>query len=345
MTHIEAATAVALDLPTILGVPLPAIVAAAIAAVLGVAFGPRIAAAIGARRARAEKPRPATSRQPSATREATRADWWIKAVAVLVLLAVAGAAAYVSFQHFYGLALDLGESHDTAILYPAMSDGVIVMASLVMVHCSRRGQDPPVLAWVALILGGFVTLVANVAHGWDGGTGSRLLSALAPVAFVGAYELLMWLVRSSAVAVPEPEPVVVEKIVRQSVEVPVEVAVVERVVARDRYEACRFDYEQSLQPGHRRLGRRPLMNTWGLTDTEVQEIQSDVDRERAEQAPIEEKPDATPPQPEPELAALADDEDADDSYGDLPLDGRLIDRATLKPVGPYSHSAQNGSGR
>ncbi len=124
-------------------------------------------------------------------------DRVILGFAVAVLLAVAGAAAYVSYHHFYGLAIALGERHDMAILYPAMSDGVIVMASLVMVYCSRRRLRVPVLAWIALSLGGAVTLAANVAHGWSGGLGSRLISALAPVAFAGAYELLMWIVRNT----------------------------------------------------------------------------------------------------------------------------------------------------
>ncbi|MER6944479.1 DUF2637 domain-containing protein [Nonomuraea sp. NPDC000554] len=120
-------------------------------------------------------------------------DRVILGFAVGVLLAVAGAAAYVSYHHFYALAIALGEPHDRAILYPAMSDGVIVMASLVMVYSSRRRMRVPVLAWVALALGGAVTLAANVAHGWSGGLGSRLVSALAPLAF----GLLMWIVRNN----------------------------------------------------------------------------------------------------------------------------------------------------
>ncbi|MFC4114191.1 DUF2637 domain-containing protein [Nonomuraea zeae] len=91
-------------------------------------------------------------------------DRVILGFAVAVLLAVAGAAAYVSSHHFYGLAIVQGERRDMAVLYPAMSDGVIVMASLVMVYCSRRRIGVPVLAWVSLTLGGAVTLAANVAR-------------------------------------------------------------------------------------------------------------------------------------------------------------------------------------
>ncbi|MGN9837185.1 DUF2637 domain-containing protein [Nonomuraea sp. H19] len=176
---------------------------------------------------------------PSCVGTGRLGDRVILGFAVAVLLAVAGAAAYVSYHHFYGLAIALGERHDMAILYPAMSDGVIVMASLMMVYCSRRRIRVPVLAWVALALGGAVTLAANVAHGWSGGLGSRLVSALAPVAFAGAYELLMWIVRNTRrPSVESPA----EEHVCQTVETVVEVERVVPVLPTDRYEAARLAY-------------------------------------------------------------------------------------------------------
>ncbi|MEV4474691.1 DUF2637 domain-containing protein [Nonomuraea sp. NPDC049504] len=208
-------------------------------------------------------------------------DRVILGIAVAVLLSVAAAAAYVSYHHFYALAIDLGERHDMAVLYPAMSDGVIVMASLVMVYCSRRKLPVPVLAWVALAGGGVVTLIANVANGWDGGTGSRLLSALAPVAFVGAYELLMWLVRTSRKAASSVTVAPVDDHVCQSAE-PVSVPV--PVLPVDRFEAARLTYEESLQPGSKRVGRRALANRWGIEIREAEEIIAEVDRERSASA-------------------------------------------------------------
>ncbi|GAA3252855.1 DUF2637 domain-containing protein [Nonomuraea helvata] len=208
-------------------------------------------------------------------------DRVILGFAVAVLLAVAAAAAYVSYHHFYGLAIALGERHDMAILYPAMSDGVIVMASLVMVYCSRRRIGVPVLAWVALALGGAVTLAANVAHGWSGGLGSRLVSALAPLAFAGAYELLMWIVRNTRRPSVETP---VEEHVCQPVETVVEVEREVLVLPTDRYEAARLSYLDSLSEGKQRIGRRPLMNRWGLEQREAEDIIAEVDKERA-QAP------------------------------------------------------------
>jgi len=206
-------------------------------------------------------------------------DRVILGFAVVVLLAVAGAAAYVSYHHFYGLAIALGERHDMAILYPAMSDGVIVMASLVMVYCSRSGLRVPVLAWVALALGGMVTLAANVAHGWSGGLGSRLISALAPVAFAGAYELLMWIVRSTRRPSDESPA---DEHVCQPAETLAEVERVVPILPPDRYEAARLAYIDSLSEGKQRLGRRPLMNRWGLEQREAEEIITDVDQDRAQ---------------------------------------------------------------
>ncbi|WP_460784094.1 DUF2637 domain-containing protein [Nonomuraea fastidiosa] len=208
-------------------------------------------------------------------------DRVILGFAVAVLLAVAGAAAYVSYHHFYALAIALGERHDMAVLYPAMSDGVIVMASIVMVYCSRRRMRVPVLAWVTLALGGAVTLAANVAHGWSGGLGSRLVSALAPLAFGAAYELLMWIVRNNRRPSQETSP---DTHVCQPTETVIEVERQVPVVPADRFEAARLAYLDSLGEGRQRLGRRPLMNRWGLEQREAEEIIAEVERERAQAA-------------------------------------------------------------
>ncbi|MER6942466.1 DUF2637 domain-containing protein [Nonomuraea sp. NPDC000554] len=254
---------------------------------------------------------------PRTTGTSTRGDRFIRGFAVLVLLGVAGAAAYVSYHHFFNLALELGERHDMAVLYPAMSDGVIVMASLVMVYCSRRKLRVPVLAWVALALGGVVTLAANVAQGWDGGTGSRLLSALAPVAFVGAYELLMWLIRSTQ-ETAEAEPV--ERVVYREIEVPVEVVRVERMLPKDRYEAAAWEYEDSLQDGRRRAGRRSLASHWGISEREAETIQNEIDDVRSPAGEKDPLPKETR-EPDPYR-----DGDADDVIASL------RDAEAIKPV-------------
>ncbi|GAA0971991.1 hypothetical protein GCM10009555_024360 [Acrocarpospora macrocephala] len=153
------------------------------------------------------------------------------------------------------------------------------MASLVMVYCSRRQLRVPVLAWVALALGGAVTLAANVAHGWSGGLGSRLVSALAPLAFAGAYELLMWIVRNTR---RPSDEVKANEHMCQPVETVIEVERVVPVLAADRYEAARLSYIDSLGEGKQRLGRRPLMRRWGLEQREAEEIIAEVEKDRAQ---------------------------------------------------------------
>ncbi|MGC5012990.1 DUF2637 domain-containing protein [Streptosporangium sp. DT93] len=266
----------------------------------------------------------------------------ILGVAVAVLLLVAAAAAYVSYQHFYGLAIDLGEKRVEAMLYPAMSDGVIVMASLVILYCSRRGLPVPVLAKVALALGGLVTLASNVAHGWDGGTGSRLLSALAPVAFVGAYELLMWLVRNARRDAEPAAPEVVERVVYRDVpvEVPVEVEV--PVLAADRFEAARLVVEDAHRVGRRVPGRRALADRWGIEIREAVEILDAVAQEFAPPAP----PEAPAPVPEapavPPAAKMTDEEKARNALSlageftkDNPPTEADLDAARLTETGKF----------
>ncbi|MFI6513609.1 DUF2637 domain-containing protein [Streptosporangium sp. NPDC050855] len=253
-------------------------------------FRERLAARLTRRRTRSVP----VAKTPASTGTPAGGERIILGVAVAVLLLVAAAAAYVSYQHFYGLAIDLGEKPAEAMLYPAMSDGVIVMASLVILYCSRRGLPVPVLAKVALALGGLVTLASNVAHGWDGGTGSRLLSALAPVAFVGAYELLMWLVRNARRDAEPAVPEVVERVVYRDVpvEAPVEVEV--PVLAADRFEAARLVVEDAHRAGRRVPGRRALADRWGIEIREAVEILDAVAQEFAPPAP----PEAPAPVPE-----------------------------------------------
>lgn len=225
----------------------------------------------------------------------------IRGAAILVLLGVAAAAAYVSYHHFYSLAIGLGERHEMALLYPAMSDGVIVMASLVLLYCSRRGLPTPALAWVALAVGGAVTLAANVANGWSGGTGQRLLSALAPLAFVGAYELLMWLVRSGHThrhTSPQPQTVC------QPTPPPPPELITVRAIPANPEQAARWTYEASLEPGNTRLGRRPLLAMWGkngaLSESDVVRIMAEVDATRT--APAATQKTTTPPLDSPHSA-------------------------------------------
>jgi hypothetical protein len=130
-------------------------------------------------------------------------------VAIAVVSVIATVAAYVSFRHQHGLAVTAGEPTTTAWTLPVLIDGVIIMGSLVMLDASRRGDKAPWLARLALIAGAVATLAANVAHGWSGGLASSLISAVAPIVLVVAYELLMGMLRRTPRSAAEPvfEPV------------------------------------------------------------------------------------------------------------------------------------------
>ena len=152
------------------------------------------------------RPAPQPDQPPRGTVAASPAT---RRTAIVVVSVIAAVAAYVSFRHQYGLAISAGEPAAMAWTLPVLIDGVIFMASLVMLDTSRRGERSPWLARLALAAGALATLAANVAEGWSGGWVSRLISAVAPVVLVVSYELLMGMLRRSpqALAEPEAEPV------------------------------------------------------------------------------------------------------------------------------------------
>lgn len=136
------------------------------------------------------------------------ADGGIRAATSAVVLAVAAFAAIVSYSHIYDLARAHGQSGTAARLLPLSVDGLIVAASLVMLHEARKGRRAPALARVMIGLGVAATVGANVAYGAAYGTVGAMISAWPAVAFVGSAELLMAIIRGprSASAVPEPDP-------------------------------------------------------------------------------------------------------------------------------------------
>ena len=76
-------------------------------------------------------------------------------------------------------------------------DGLILAASLVLLHEARNGRDAPGLARFMLWLGIGATIGANLAYGAGYGLLGALISAWPAVAFIGAVEIVMQLVRRS----------------------------------------------------------------------------------------------------------------------------------------------------
>jgi hypothetical protein len=118
-------------------------------------------------------------------------DRLIRAATAAVVGAVAAFAAVVSYSHSYDLGHAHGQDGTAARLLPLSVDGLILAASLVVLHEARNGRGAPALARLMLWLG----IGANIAYGAGFGLLGALISAWPAVAFIGAVEMVMQLVR------------------------------------------------------------------------------------------------------------------------------------------------------
>jgi hypothetical protein len=126
------------------------------------------------------------------------ADRAIRVSTTAAVIGVAGIAAYVSYQHAFEVVRAHGESGLTARLEPATIDGLVYSSSMVILYAARHRLPVPGLARWLLALGIVATLAANVAHGWPGGPVGAVVAAWPAASLVGSYELLLWLIRTSA---------------------------------------------------------------------------------------------------------------------------------------------------
>src|SRR5580692_2598088 len=123
----------------------------------------------------------------------------IRFATAAVVCAVAGFAAVVSYSHIYGLGRVHGQDGTAARLLPLSVDGLILAASLVLLHEARNGRDAPRLARFMLWLGIAATIGANIAYGAGYGLLGAVISAWPAVAFTGAVEIAMQQVRRARV--------------------------------------------------------------------------------------------------------------------------------------------------
>ncbi len=119
----------------------------------------------------------------------------IRFTTAAVVCAVAAFAAVVSYSHIYGLGRAHGQEGTAARLLPLSVDGLILAASLVLLHEARNDRDAPALARFMLWLGISATIGANRAYGAGDGLLGALISAWPAVAFIGAVEIAMQQVR------------------------------------------------------------------------------------------------------------------------------------------------------
>lgn len=134
-------------------------------------------------------------------------DKLVRWTAVLAVLAVAAVAALISYKHAVLVVTSHGETGVVGRLYPVVIDGLIVAASMVLLDAARHREPAPPLAWWMLASGIGGTLAANVLAGTASGPLGAVIAAWPALAFVGCYELVMLLVRTSARrAGEEPSP-------------------------------------------------------------------------------------------------------------------------------------------
>ena len=125
-------------------------------------------------------------------------DRAIRASTAVVVLAVAGVAAYISYRHAYAVVCEYGESGVTALLEPATIDGLVYASSMVILCAARHRLPVPPLARWMLALGIAASLAVNVAQGCSHGVVGAAVAAWPAVALIGSYELLAWMIRTAA---------------------------------------------------------------------------------------------------------------------------------------------------
>ena len=130
--------------------------------------------------------------------EAAGVDRAIRVTTAIAVLAVAGVAAYVSYWHAYAVVCAHGETGVTARLEPATIDGLVYASSMVNLYAARHRLPVPALARWLLALGIVATLAANMAQGWSHGPVGAVIAAWPAVSLVGSYELLVWIIRTTA---------------------------------------------------------------------------------------------------------------------------------------------------
>ena len=128
-----------------------------------------------------------------------KADTGIKLATIGTVAIVASITAVVSYSHIRTVALAHGQTVLDADLLPISVDGLIACSSLVLLFASRHSEvRVPWLGRGMLILSVSATIAVNAIFGMRGGPLGVVLSAWVGLAFMGAAELLIWLIRAVA---------------------------------------------------------------------------------------------------------------------------------------------------
>jgi len=181
-------------------------------------------------------------------------DRLIRVAAAVVVCAVAGLAAVVSYTHIYDLGRVHGQQGAAARLLPLSVDGLILAASLVLLLEARNGRDAPGLARLMLWLGIGATVGANVAYGTGFGLLGAVISAWPAVAFIGVVEMVIQLVRRTRGPLP---------------------AAAGTAVPGDVGQAVRAAYAASVAAGAP-LSQRAMASRFGVSRRKVSQLMAPV---------------------------------------------------------------------
>ncbi len=184
-------------------------------------------------------------------------DRVIRFATAAVVCAVAALAAVVSYSHIYGLGREHGQGGTAARLLPLSVDGLILAASLVLLHEARNDRDAPRLARLMLWLGIGATIGANIAYGAGYGLLGALISAWPAVAFIGSVEIAMQQVRRARVPCAATVGSAVPK------------------VPSDVEQAVRVAYAASVAAGQP-LSQRAMAERFGLSRRKVSQLVTSV---------------------------------------------------------------------
>ena len=123
-----------------------------------------------------------------------------------MVTAVAAFAAVVSYSHIYDLGRAHGQAGTAARLLPLSVDGLILAASLVMLHEARNRRPAPTLARPCSASAWRRRWRRTSPTAPGSGGPARSSRRGRAVAFIGAAEMALGLVRRAGPAHPLPHP-------------------------------------------------------------------------------------------------------------------------------------------
>jgi hypothetical protein len=119
---------------------------------------------------------------------------WAQAITVLIVLVITGITAAVSYEHEYQLARRNGQDAWVSALLPVTVDGMVLVASVVLLWASSRGVRRPFRPLAVLLAGIGATIGANLGSGVTAAWLRPAVAASSGVALVLSGDVLMWFI-------------------------------------------------------------------------------------------------------------------------------------------------------